>query len=230
MAKLKPRLVHAGRFLSHGADVVGEKSKPHILKDFHVYFWDPFTVAPCRIRQAPGDPSDQKHILRGFGECLSKLSPMLAHGGNAASLLSHGADVVGKKIKNYKTQNFNAFSWTLGITGSPCVGKRTESERPKTRFKRLWGCLLKLSPVLAHGSNAGSLLSHGTDVAEKNIKTIISGFSHRGRRSRLRRSARMTPCRLVDQTLKIVVNSSSYAPLPFRLAIFKNLVLQNGVS
>ena len=41
-----------------------------------------------------GDLSGPKPVLRGFGGCLSKLSPTLAHGGNAGRLLSHGADVV----------------------------------------------------------------------------------------------------------------------------------------
>ena len=49
-------------------------------------------------------------ISRGFGGCLPKLSPMLAHGGNAWSLLSHGADVVTGKIKNIENTLCKGFS------------------------------------------------------------------------------------------------------------------------
>ena len=45
-------------------------------------------------------------ISRGFGGCLPKLSPTLAHGGNAWSLLSHGADVVAEKNQKYRKHTF----------------------------------------------------------------------------------------------------------------------------
>ena len=64
----------------------------------------------ARYRKRAGGPSGQKPVSRGFGGCLPKLSPMLAHGGNAWSLLSHGADVVaGKKNKNIENTLFKEF-------------------------------------------------------------------------------------------------------------------------
>ena len=61
-------------------------------------------------------PSGQKPAFRGFGGCLAKLSPRLAHGGNAGNLLSHGADVVVKKSKNINNTFFSIFSdpFTMG--------------------------------------------------------------------------------------------------------------------
>ena len=68
----------------------------------------------------------------------------------------------------------------------------------------------KLSPTLAHGGNAGRLLSHGADVVAEKIKHIFKTHFLRISPRSTFLSDSMIPCRRVDhQTLKIGVTNRS---------------------
>ena len=147
-------------------------------------------------------------ISRGFGGCLPKLSPTLAHGGNAWSLLSHGADVVTGKIKNIENtlcKGFSCIFWgSISLGGAMRDTASAQGVRAaKNPFQEALGdvcqslarCwLMGVTPGASYRMAQTSSLEKKTKISKTHFLRN-SGVLHRDRRSGLRQSGHMIPCR-----------------------------------